>query len=281
MIRIATGVARLRLSTRPLSGRVKQSESLVLTKIDSNTGYAEVTLNRAPVNGLNLELLETLGNTMDNLEREKVKGMILTSFSDKVFCAGLDIRELMDPNAERLRSFWTALQNLWVKLYGSSFPTVAVVNGHAPAGGCFLAIACEFRIMRQNCTIGLNETALGITVPLWLQATMRNTIGCRKTELACTSGKLYNSQEALEIGLVDELVVDKHEAIERAINFLDKFRNISSQPRSRTKLLLRISDLDEFKCYREKDLERFISNTLNAGFQQELHQYFESLRSRK
>ncbi|XP_058449209.1 enoyl-CoA delta isomerase 1, mitochondrial-like [Malaya genurostris] len=252
MFRITKRLIRFPLWTRAFSDSTNQLESSVLTKIDSHTGYATVVLNRAPVNALNLELLVTLGSTIDYLELEKARGIILTSFSNKVFCAGLDIREMIAPSAEGLRIFWIAVQNLWIKLYGTSIPTVAVLNGHAPAGGCMLAIACEYRVMCPNFTIGLNETALGIAVPQWLQTTMRNTIGMRQAEFACTTGKLYSSQQALEIGLVDELATDEREAMKKAIGFLDRFKEISSQARSKSKLLLRKDDFEEFKYIREK-----------------------------
>lgn len=62
-----------------------------------------------------------------------------------------------------------------------------------------MAIACEYRVMYPNFNIGLNETALGIVVPPWLQITMRNTIGARETEIGCTKGTLYNSEQALKV----------------------------------------------------------------------------------
>ncbi|KAG8236576.1 hypothetical protein J437_LFUL015762 [Ladona fulva] len=85
-----------------------------------------------------------------------------------VFTAGLDIKEMCKPKPDRIKAFWTALQGVWLKLYGSSFPTVAAINGHSPAGGCLLAVCCEYRVMvGPSYRIGPNETQLGIVIPIW------------------------------------------------------------------------------------------------------------------
>jgi 3,2-trans-enoyl-CoA isomerase len=72
------------------------------------------------------------------------------------------------PNEERFHKFWYLFQDVWIKLYGSSFPTAAAIIGHSPAGGCLLAISCEYRVMLPNFIIGLNETKVGIIVPTWV-----------------------------------------------------------------------------------------------------------------
>ncbi|XP_062535279.1 enoyl-CoA delta isomerase 1, mitochondrial-like, partial [Armigeres subalbatus] len=82
--------------------------------IDNKTGYATVTMNRAPVNSLNLELMTQLVKAVDDLERSNVKGLILTSSFSKVFSAGLDIAEMINPNPDRLRAVWGILQDLWL-----------------------------------------------------------------------------------------------------------------------------------------------------------------------
>lgn len=93
--------------------------------------------------------------------------MILASSNAKIFSAGLDVSELVAPDANRLPAFWNSLQQVYIDLYGSRLATVACIQGHAPAAGCFLAMACDYRVMSAGNanhipTIGLNETQLGI-----------------------------------------------------------------------------------------------------------------------
>ena len=125
-------------------------------------GYLILRLNKGPVNSLNLEFLTALTIQLDKIEQDTaVKGVILTSNCPNIFSAGLDILEMYNSQPERIRQFWSALQDFWMKLYGSSKIFVAAINGHAPAGGCLMSISCDYRVMATGpYRIGLNETLL-------------------------------------------------------------------------------------------------------------------------
>lgn len=206
--------------------------------------------------------------------------MILTSSSKSVFSAGLDIMEMYKPKQERMKEFWTTLQDVWFKLYGSPFPTVAAINGHSPAGGCLLAMCCEYRIMLPNFSIGLNETQLGIVAPTWFQATMRNTLSRRDAELALTLGTLFNTEEALKVGMIDEIAANKEEAISKATGFLDRFKKISPQARSMTKQALRSKDIMELEDNRSQDVDLFCFAVSQPKVQKGLEIYLESLKKK-
>lgn len=107
--------------------------------------------------------------------------------------------EMYKPDEARLREFWTSLQDVWLKLYGSGFPTAAAINGHSPAGGCLLSMCCEYRVMLPKFTIGLNETQLGIVAPSWFQAAMKNILPPRTTEMALTLGTMFTTEEAIKV----------------------------------------------------------------------------------
>lgn len=256
------------------------SNKLVLAEVDDKTGYATVTLNRPPVNSLNLELLTAFSETLDDLQNNKSRGMILTSSSNTVFCAGLDIMEMYKPKQERMKEFWSTLQDVWFKLYGSPFPTVAVINGHSPAGGCLLAMCCEYRVMMPNFSIGLNETQLGIVAPTWFMATMRNTLSRRDAELALTQGTLFSTEEALKVGLVDEVVANKEEGLAKAVSFLDRFKKISPQARSMTKQALRSKDIMELEDNRLQDVDLFVFAVTQPKVQKGLEVYLEALKKK-
>lgn len=85
--------------------------------------------------------------------------------------------EIMSPDDQRLPRFWNSLQQVYIDLYGSRLAIIAAIQGHSPAAGCMLAMACDYRVMygghnestvdgkkRKNHipTIGLNETQLGM-----------------------------------------------------------------------------------------------------------------------
>jgi len=270
---IASGLVRHQSSTSPTD--------LVLVDVNDKTGFATVTLNRAPVNSLNLELLSAISKSLDDLLNNKSRGMILTSSSNTVFSAGLDIMEMYKPEQNRMREFWSTLQDVWLKLYGSPFPTAAAINGHAPAGGCLLAMCCEYRVMLPNYTIGLNETKLGIVAPKWFMSTMKNTISARDAESALTLGTLFNSEEALRIGLIDEIAADKADALSKSEAFLNRFKTIPPMARALTKQTLRIKEIQELEDNRSQDVELFVALATHPKAQQSLGMYIEALKQKK
>ena len=154
------------------------SNDLVITTVNESSGIAMLTMNRPPANSLSLEMNNALCNSIKTMETNpKIQSVILSSSNPKIFSAGLDVSELINPNPDRLPQFWNSLQQLYLDMYGSRLAIVAAIQGHAPAAGCFLAMACDYRIMSAGDmgdggnsdmmkkfvpTIGLNETQLGI-----------------------------------------------------------------------------------------------------------------------
>ncbi|XP_066256114.1 enoyl-CoA delta isomerase 1, mitochondrial-like [Euwallacea similis] len=256
------------------------SAPLVNVQVSNKTGISVLTLERPPVNSLNLELLSELKQSLIDLEKNRSRGVILTS-AFKTFSSGLDIKEMYKPDLHRCKQFWTTLQDVWISLYGSSFPTVAVINGAAPAGGCLLSMCCEYRVMVPNSIIGLNETQLGIVAPQWFADTMCNIIGSRKTELALTEGKLFTTDEALNVGLIDEIVQTKEEGLEKANGFVGKFARISPTARSLSKKIVRGETLKKMVQTRDADLELFIRTISQESVQKYLGMYFEALKKKQ
>lgn len=164
---LGTSVLRTAATKRSMSGG--QSGPLVsIAKDSTNDKVRVLTLNRPPVNSLNLELLQELIKAIDHLETEaketELDGLIINSSSKSVFCAGLDLTEMLNPDQERLREFWRNLQEFWIRLYGCQLTVASALTGHAPAAGTLIACCSDFRVMTDNpkLTIGLNETKFGL-----------------------------------------------------------------------------------------------------------------------
>ena len=154
------------------------------------------------------------------------------------------------------------------------------LQGHAPAGGCLLSLCCEYRVMCPNYTIGLNETQLGIVAPTWFQASLRNTISRRESELALTLGKMYTTDEALKVGMIDEIAENKEKALEQAVAFLNRFRKISPMARAMTKQALRSKDIVELEDNRSQDIDLFVYAVNQPAVQKGLEVYLESLKKK-
>lgn len=166
-------------------------------------------------------------------------------------------------------------------MYGSTYPTAAAINGHAPAGGCFLATCCEYRVMAPNFKIGLNEVHLGVPVPFMVQAAMRNVLSQRKAELALTLGTLFSTAEALKVGLIDEIAADKNEAIVKCEQFLEQFSKIPAEARAITKQAFRAKDTQPLEEIREIDVQQFVASVNQESVQKVIEVYLANLRNKK
>lgn len=185
------------------------------------------------------------------------------------------------PDIQRAREFWETLQSVWIKLYGAPYPTAAAITGHSPAGGCLMAMSCEYRVMLPKYTIGLNETQLGIVAPFWFMNTMRNTISARNAEMALTLGTLFKTEEALKIGLIDEIAADKVEAIAKCEEFLSKYQKIPPIARASTKQNLRQKDIQELIDQRTADVDIFIEFVTGKGIQKSLGMFITIMKVKK
>ncbi|KAM7346131.1 enoyl-CoA delta isomerase 1, mitochondrial-like [Cochliomyia hominivorax] len=255
-------------------------EKLVTVEINDKTGIATLSLNRPPVNALNFELLEAFKEAIKSIENNKYKGLILTSTNNRVFCSGLDIKELYEPDPERFKQFYAALKDSWLALYSCRLPTAAVINGHSPAGGCVLATCCDFRVMMPKLTIGLNETHLGLVVPKYIVDSFCNAVARRPAELALTQGKMFTTEEAFEVGLIDEIVECKEEGLQKCEEFLKRFKSVNPVAMGLTKLQFRKNDIKEFEAERQNELNSFVQRVLTPEFQEQLVTYIENLKKR-
>lgn len=92
-----------------------------------------------------------------------------------------------------------------LQVYSSRLVTVSAIKGACPAGGCCLSLCCDYRVMTDFGHIGLNEVALGIPVPLYWARLMGRLIGEGPAHKLCLSATLTSPEQALELGLVDEV----------------------------------------------------------------------------
>ncbi|XP_059572398.1 enoyl-CoA delta isomerase 1, mitochondrial isoform X1 [Alligator mississippiensis] len=159
---------------------------------------------------------------------------------------------------------------------------VILTSGNCPAGGCLMAVSCDYRIMAENpkYSIGLNETQLGIVAPFWFKDTIANTIGHRATERSLQLGLLYSASDALKIGIVDELVPEE-KVLNAAAATMSQWLAIPDYARQISKSMMRKPTLDRLLTHRESDIQNFVSFVTKDSIQKSLQTYMESLKQRK
>lgn len=278
MFAIRRSFARIQAS---LCKTYATNSKLVEVTQDGSTGITTISMANPPVNILSKQLLSALNSSLMDTQRDNSRGVILTSSLPTVFSAGLDIMEMYNRTEKQLTEYWQILQDTWLTLYGLEIPIAAAINGSSPAGGCALALSCEYRVLTDGKnTIGLNETRLGLQPPTWFNFMLIDTIGYRKAELALLRGSLFSPKEALAIGLVDELAADKADAVKKCQGYINGFKNVAFLGRSATKLNLRKHNLHWLKENRQWDVASFVEFVQLPKVQVGLKLYIESLKQK-
>ncbi|EHA99246.1 3,2-trans-enoyl-CoA isomerase, mitochondrial [Heterocephalus glaber] len=196
--------------------------------------------------------------------------------------AGLDLREMCGKNPAHYAEYWRAVQEMWLKVYLSNLVLVAAINGTSPAGGCLIALSCDYRVLADNprYRMGLNETLLGLVVPFWFKDTLVNTIGHRASERALQLGLLFPPAEALQLGMVDQ-VVPEDQVQSTALSVMTQWLAIPDHVRQLTKNMIRKATADHLIKHREADIQNFINFISRDSIQKSLQVYLENLKQKK
>ena len=221
----------------------------------------EIRLARPPVNALVPALLDALATAVRQAPADGARGIVLAG-GPGVFSAGMDVPHLVKLPDDQLGPAWMSLFDAARALAASPLPVVAAIGGHSPAGGCVLALCCDYRIMaRGPFRIGLNEVQVGLVAPDAIQHLMRRVVGPYRAERLLVPGALVDAEQALSIGLVDELV-DAGDVTPRAQAWL---QDLLKLPEAAMRATRRIARADMVAA-----LEGFTDETL-AGFLAEWH----------
>lgn len=174
-------------------------------------GICLLTFDR-PESGANIFDAPTMQNLSEHLaaieKDSSVRGVIVTSAKKSIFIAGADLKTLLkQAQTGELRAFIAEGQKVFNRLTALGVPTVAAIHGACAGGGYEITLACDYRVASNDpaTKIGLPETTLGL-VPAWGGATrLPRLIGADAAAEVILKGKLYGADEALKLGLVDEV----------------------------------------------------------------------------
>jgi 3-hydroxyacyl-CoA dehydrogenase/enoyl-CoA hydratase/3-hydroxybutyryl-CoA epimerase len=163
--------------------------------------------------------LDDLNEHLDFVENEaSLRGLIIASAKKSIFIAGADLKTLLQQaQSGKMREFISKGQRIFSRLADLKIPSVAAIHGASAGGGYEVALACDYRVATDDppTRIGLPETTLGL-IPSWGGCTrLPRVIGAEKAAEVILKGKLYSAQEALKLGLVDE-IAPRDQLINRA-----------------------------------------------------------------
>ncbi len=191
--------------------------------IEIKDNYAIVQLNNGKVNAINTPLLKDLKSTFEALDQDAaIKGAILAG-RPHAFSAGLDVMSLAAMNEAQLIDFWESYMHTLQAMVSFSKPLVSAITGYAPAGATILVLCTDYRVMGKGPkhVIGMHEFKMHMQIPEMLCDVYAYHLGEIKAWKYIQQARLFNSDEALVEGLVDESV-EVEEVLERAEKHLKK-----------------------------------------------------------
>jgi 3-hydroxypropionyl-coenzyme A dehydratase len=181
---------------------------MALVTTSKSEGICTVKINRPDkLNAMNMDVAKELVTIFENLGRDdSVKVIILTGEGDKAFSAGADIEYMSKISPDESEEYAKLGQLVTATVENVKQPTIAAVNGFALGGGCELAMSCDIRIAANTAKMGQPEVTIGIP-PGWggTQRLMR-IVGIAKAKELVYTGKMIKADEALTIGLVNQVV---------------------------------------------------------------------------
>ena len=165
-----------------------------------------ITINRPKaLNALNSTVLDELDKTLDAVDLEAVRCLILTGAGEKSFVAGADIGEMSTLTQSEGEAFGKKGNDVFRKLETFPLPVIAAVNGFALGGGCEISMSCDIRICSENAVFGQPEVGLGITPGFGGTQRLARIVGTGKAKEMIYGARNIKAEEAYRIGLVNNV----------------------------------------------------------------------------
>jgi enoyl-CoA hydratase len=238
--------------------------------MSEDSGVALLELAAGKANAMTAAVLDKIEALVDGFERSQAGAAVLTGY-EKFFSAGLALPTLVDLDRTAMQKFIVRFSTVMTRVLACEKPIVAAINGHAIAGGCVLALECDWRIVvdEPGVRIGLNETQLGIGLPSVVIEPLRAQVPPTSLVPIALEGKLFSPAEALALGLVHE-VVPAAELRARATAKARLLAEIPPAGSAQVKRSLRRPVLDAIERYSAPETERWLDSWFAPGAQDRL-----------
>jgi enoyl-CoA hydratase/carnithine racemase len=170
------------------------------------SGIGTIRLDRPKVNALNRQVALEIDDAVEAARSNDDVRAVVVWGGERVFAAGADIKEMVELDAVAMFRYIGVFQEVFTRLEQLPKPTIAAINGYALGGGCELALACDLRIAAEDAQLGQPEILLGVIPGAGGTQRLPRLVGVGRAKDIIYSGRFVSAQEALEIGLVTEVV---------------------------------------------------------------------------
>ena len=168
-------------------------------------GLAVITLDDGKANAFSTAAVARVEELLDQAEADGARALVIVGRPGR-FSAGFDLDE-MTASVEGMRALVVAGARLWMRIYGLGMPTVAACTGHALAGGALTLLSCDLRIGADvPAKIGLNEVAIGLTLPKFGVELARDRLAPAAFTAATIGGQVHDVEGAVAAGFLDRSV---------------------------------------------------------------------------
>jgi len=237
---------------------------MAFIKIEANNSVVTLTIDKDRVNPISEKVVDELTSIFQDLKNDSECLAIILTGTGSFFSFGLEIPELYHYSKEDFEKFLIKFTNLYNIIFSYPKPVVSAINGHAIAAGCMLAIACDNRLMvTGKARISLNEITFGSSVFAGATEILKFVTGSKNAEKILISGKMYDAEEAYNLGLIDQLIgePDTDDPIDRLLIEPNKVaKQIGQKDRDAyfsIKKLSRQSVLEKIEKYEMKSIKEF------------------------
>ena len=245
--------------------------------IEQHGRTALIRLSRGLTHAINAEMVQALGAALARVKNDaEIRGLVLAGSHEKFFSIGFDLPALIEWGREDFSHFFRRFNQVCLDLFTLPEPTVAAIRGHAVAGGCILALCCDYRLIAQGRKlVGLNEVKLGLPVPYLPNRVLQAVAGMRCAREMMESGAFYEPEQMLAMGVADAVLPS--ETVESTA--LEKAETLGALPAAGFAAIKqhRVESIAAEVQARQEDTERlFVDLWLSEAVRQKLRKAMET-----
>lgn len=244
-----------------------------------NKHILELYIETDEVNSLNGDFFKTISAKLDAINNDPtVKAVILTSKNEKFFSNGFNPEIFVGKTLEQIRDVMHLALDTASKYLFLERPVICAMNGHAMGLGAVLAIFSDYRIMiEKKGRIGFPESQIGINFPAVPGFMLKEIVGITKARDLLYSGKGLKAEEALEIGLIDEISSSSEDLMARARKYCDQFKDMAMG----SVIGLKVSLRDPIRFFAEHNSGRDVKLISEAVFSKNGQEGMTSILERR
>ena len=244
-----------------------------MLNIEERDDVTVLRMEHGRVNAMDAELLDALTAAVTATDRA-----LLITGAGSAFSAGVDLRRILDGGPSYAADLLTALSRTFRAVFEHPRPTVAAVNGHAIAGGCVLALACDVRLMSAG-RIGLAELEVGVPFPVAALEIVRHALGPRAGRVLLGADTVA-AEQALTLGLVDA-VTASDDLLPRALSLTAELASRSPEAYRMAKERLHLPAVEAIEAATDDAHAAVLAGWTSADTRDRIAAALEALATRR